>query len=67
MQSITIQKQPGADYKRPIKLYNVCRNGEIVGTLQTWGREWDVFDTRLNKVTSHTTIRAAVRVAGRVL
>lgn len=67
MQNIIVRKQQGANYKRPIKVYDLERNGEVVGTLQTWGRGWDVFDAVLNKVASHTTIKAAVRVAGRVL
>lgn len=67
MQSTTIRKQPGADYRRPIKVYDVTRDGQVVGTLQTWGRTWQVLDPHLNEVASHTTIRAAVRVAKRVL
>lgn len=64
---ITIRKQAGADYRRPLKCYDVTRDGQVVGTLQTWGVTWEVFDARLNRVASHTTIRAAARVAGRVL
>lgn len=67
MQNITVRKQAGANYRRPIKVYDLERDGEVVGTLQTWGRTWDVLDAVLNKVSSHTTIRAAVRVAGKVL
>lgn len=67
MQNITVRKQPGTNYRRPIKVYNVTRDGEVVGTLQTWGKTWQVFDAYLNEVASHTTIKAAVRVAGKVL
>ncbi len=67
MQNITVRKQEGSNYRRPIKVYDVTRNGEVVGTLQTWGRTWQVLDPYLNQVASHTTIKAAVRVAGRVL
>lgn len=67
MQSITVRKQPGTNYRRPIKAYDLERDGELVGTLQTWGKTWQVFDAVLNEVARHTTIKAAVRVAGRVL
>lgn len=67
MQHITVRKQAGANYRRPIKAYDVTRDGKVIGTLQTWGRTWQVFDAYLNEVASHTTIKAAVRVAGRVL
>ena len=65
--TITLHKQPGANYRRPLKAYDVTRHGEVVGTLQTWGETWDVLDADLNQVASHTTIKAAVRVASRVL
>ena len=67
MQNITVRKQEGANYRRPIKAYNVTRNGEVIGTVQTWGVSWEVFDRYLNRVANHTTIKAAVRVAGKVL
>lgn len=67
MHNITVRKQEGASYRRPIKAYDVTRNGEVVGTLQTWGHTWQVFDAYLNQVASHTTIKAAVRSAGKVL
>ncbi len=67
MQNITIRKQPGASYARPVKAYDMKRNGVTVGTLKTWGTTWDVLDAFLNKVSSHTTIKAAVRVASRAL
>ena len=67
MHHTTIRKQPGANYRRPIKTYDVTRNGEVVGTLQTWGHTWQVLDAYLNQVASHTTIKAAVRSARKVL
>ncbi len=67
MQNIIVRKQDGASYRRPIKAYDIVRGAEVVGTLQTWGKTWQVFDAYLNQVASHTTIRAAVRVAGKVL
>lgn len=67
MQNITIRKQEGATYRRPIKAYDIVRGAEVVGTLQTWGRTWQVLDAVLNEVASHTTIKAAVRSAGKVL
>ena len=65
--TITLHKQDGANYRSPIKAYNLERNGVTVGTLQTWGTGWEVLDTFFNKVSSHTTIKAAVRVAARAL
>lgn len=67
MKSITLRKQAGANYRRPIKVYDVTRDGEVVGTLQTWGKTWQVLDPYLNQVASHSTIKAAARVAGKVL
>lgn len=67
MQSITVRKQSGTNYRRPIKAYDIVRGAEVVGTLQTWGVTWEVFDRYLNRVAKHTTIKAAVRVAGKVL
>ncbi len=67
MKNITIRKQSGASYARPVKAYDVKRNGVTVGTLQTWGTSWDVLDDAMNQVSSHTTIKAAVRVASRAL
>ena len=67
MHSIILRKQDGASYRSPLKVYDVTRNGEVVGTVQTWGVTWEVFDAAFNRVAKHTTIKAAVRVAGRVL
>lgn len=67
MQFITVRKSEGFKSKSPIKVYNLERNGVTVGTLQTWGRTWQVLDAYLNQVASHTTIKAAVRSAGKVL
>ncbi len=65
--TITLHKQDGASYRSPIKAYDLERNGVIVGTLQTWGTVWEVLDATFNLVSKHTTIKAAVRVAGRAL
>ncbi len=67
MKNITIRKQPGTSYARPVKSYDLERNGVTVGTLQTWGTSWDVLDDAMNQVSSHSTIKAAVRVASRAL
>ena len=67
MQNITIQKQLGSSYHGPLKAYDVTRDGKQIGTLQTWGTVWEVYDVDLSCVAKHTTIKAAVRVAGRVL
>ena len=47
MQSITVQKSEGFKVKSPIKMYDLTRNGEVVGTLQPWGVGWDVLDAVL--------------------
>ena len=69
MQNITLHKQPGASYRaHAFKVYDVTRNGEVVGTVESdFGMGWNVKDAALNRVSRHTTIKAAVRVAGRVL
>lgn len=64
---LTIRKTEGFSSRNPIKVYDLEWGGVSVGTLQTWGREWDVFDASFTKRSSHTTIKAAVRVAGKVL
>ena len=65
--TITLHKQDGANYRNPVKAYDLVRGSEVVGTLQTWGTVWEVLDSALNLVSKHTTIKAAVRVAGRAL
>ena len=65
--TITLHKQDGANYRSPVKAYDLARNGVTVGTLQTWGTVWEVFDATFNLVSKHTTIKAAVRVAARAL
>ena len=67
MQSISLVKQPGHSSRSPLKAYDVTRNGETVGTLQTWGTSWEVYDVSMCQVSRHSTIKAAVRVAGRLL
>ncbi len=67
MHNITVRKQPGTSYTRPVKAYDLERSGVTVGTLQTWGTTWDVLDDAMNQVSRHTTIKAAVRVASRAL
>ena len=64
---LTIRKTEGFNTRNPIKAYDLERNGVIVGTLQTWGTVWEVLDATFNLVSKHTTIKAAVRVAGRAL
>ena len=67
MHHITLRKQDGFNSRNPLKGYDVLRNGEVVGALTTWGGAWEVFDATLNRVAKHTTIKAAMRVAGKVL
>ena len=67
MHNITLRKQDGFSPRNPLKGYDVLRNGEVVGALTTWGGAWEVFDAALVRVAKHTTIKAAVRVAGKVL
>lgn len=68
MQHITLSKIPGESYKpNAFKVYTVSRNGQSVGTLeQDFGGRWEVVNADLKCVSVHTTIKAAVRVAGRV-
>ena len=69
MQFIKLQKLPGERYDAlSFKVYSVSRNGQSVGTLeQDFGGRWEVLNANLERVSVHTTIKAAVRVAGRVL
>lgn len=69
MQHITLHRQPSESYgKGRFKVYDAKRNGKIVGTVEQdlYGK-WAVVDTNFNRYSHHTTIKAAVRVAGRVL
>ena len=50
MQNITLVKQPGHSARNPLKAYDVTRDGEQVGTLQTWGTVWEVYDVDLSCV-----------------
>jgi hypothetical protein len=69
MHRITLSKIPGERYdSRSFKCYAAHRNGEVVGTVaQDLGGRWEVVTPDFNLVSKHTTIKAAVRVAGRVL
>jgi hypothetical protein len=69
MQHITLQKIAGERYdSRSFKCYEAHRNGEVVGTVaQDLGGKWEVVTPDFQLVSRHTTIKAAVRVAGRVL
>jgi hypothetical protein len=69
MQNITLSKVPGERYdSRSFKSYKAHRNGEVVGTVaQDLGGKWEVVTPDFQLVSRHTTIKAAVRVAERVL
>jgi hypothetical protein len=69
MQHITLSKIAGESYKaHSFKMYEARRNGEVVGTVaQDLGGKWEVVTPDFHLVSKHTTIKAAVRVAGRVL
>ena len=69
MQNITLSKITGESYKpHSFKMYEARRNGEIIGTVaQDLGGKWEVVTPDFNLASKHTTIKAAVRVAGRVL
>lgn len=69
MKSIKLQKVPGERYDaRSFKRYEAFRNGEVIGTVaQDLGGRWEVITPNFNLVSSHTTIKAAARVAGKVL
>ena len=69
MNNITLNKIAGASYRiHAFKVYEARRNGELVGTVESdFGLGWNVKDAALNQVSRHSTIKAAVRVAGRAL
>ncbi len=69
MNHITLNKRPGESYKpHAFKLYDVRRNGEVVGMVgQDLYNKWEVVTADFQHVSHHTTIKAAVRVAARAL
>jgi hypothetical protein len=69
MQNITLSKIAGESYKpHSFKCYKARRNGEVVGTVaQDLGGKWEVVTLDFQLASVHTTIKAAVRVAGQVL
>ena len=69
MQNITLSKIAGESYgKGRFKVYEARRNGEYVGYIaQDLWNKWEVVDANFNRISHYTTIKAAVRVAGRVL
>lgn len=69
MNGITLSKIAGESYKpHSFKMYEARRNGEVVGTVaQDLGYKWEVVTPGFQLLSRHTTIKAAVRVAGRVL
>lgn len=69
MQSIKLRKVAGHRYDaHSFKTYEAYRDGEYVGYLaQDLGQRWEVVDAGFNLVSRHTTIKAAVRVAGKAL
>lgn len=69
MQSITLHKRPGERYDaHSFKVYDVCRNGQVVGTIaQDLWNKWEVVAADFEQVSHHTTIKAAARVAARAL
>ncbi len=69
MQNITLSKITGESYdSRSFKMYEARRNGEVVGTIaQDLWNKWEVVDTNFNRISHHTTIKAAARVAARML
>ena len=69
MQNITLSKIVGERYdSRSFKMYEAKRGGKVVGTIaQNLWNKWEVVDADFNRISHHTTIKAAVRVAGRAL
>ena len=69
MQNITLHKLTGESYKtNSFKVYDARKGGVTVGTIaQDFGQRWEVVNANFERVSLHTTIKAAVRVAGRVL
>jgi len=69
MQHITLHKIAGERYDRAsFKRYEARRAGEVVGTvaLNLWNK-WEVVTPDFQTVSQHSTIKAAVRVAGGAL
>ena len=64
---LTILKTENFNSHNPVKVYELMRGSEVIGSLQTWGTVWEVLDATFNLVSKHTTIKAAVRVAARAL
>lgn len=69
MHSITLSKVAGVRYTaHSFKTYEAHRNGEYVGYVaQDYSSKWEVVDRNFNLISKHTTIKAAVRVARKVL
>lgn len=69
MHSITLHKIAGERYDRlSFKRYEARRDGQPVGTvaLNLWNK-WEVVTADFRTVSQHSTIKAAVRVAGGAL
>lgn len=69
MQSIKLQKVPGERYDaRSFKRYEAYRDGCLVGVVaQDLYNKWEVVDANFNRISHHTTVKAAARVAEKVL
>jgi len=69
MNGITLSKIAGERYdSHSFKMYEARRNGEVVGIVaQDLSGKWEVVTPDFQLLSRHITIRAAVRVAGRVL
>ena len=65
---IVFSKIPGERYDaKSFKTYTVTRAGQNIGTLEQAYKGWEVLNANLERVAKHTTIKAAVRVARKVL
>lgn len=69
MHSIKLRKVEGGHYTpKGYKTYEAYKGGQHVGYVtQDFRYRWEVTDPYMVPVSRHTTIKAAARVAGRVL
>ncbi len=69
MQNITLTKIQDESYRpNALKAYKIIRDGTVVGSIgQNFGQRWEIVNPEFERVSVHPTIKAAVRVDGRVV
>lgn len=65
--SLSLRKVEDVDYRRPVRFWHLVKGNEVVGEIQTYGRVYEVFDARLNKLHSSVTLKAAFRASKGIL